>query len=123
MTFDPDWPHGHVTADGRKARIICKDYKGENGETLLAIVTKESGKECVYEYYDNGHFMARDTNHKLDLLDAPAPKRKFERWVNICENGDTYVHSSEDDANPGAVYGRPVAARYHFVVEEGEGLE
>lgn len=26
--FDPKWPHGHVTRDGRKARIICTDAKG-----------------------------------------------------------------------------------------------
>ena len=44
------------TRDGRKARIICFDYKGPF-ETMIALVeNKETGFEEIKEYFWNGQF-------------------------------------------------------------------
>lgn len=69
MTFDPNWPHGHVTRDGRKARIICADRKGD--APILALVTQSHGEEYVFAYRPDGQWHSRGAH--LNLLNAPPP--------------------------------------------------
>lgn len=49
--FDPDWPHGHVTRDGHKARIICRDAKGSQP---LVVLVDLGDREATYRAWLGG---------------------------------------------------------------------
>ncbi len=78
--FDPDWKHGHVTRDGRKARIICTDKKGPS--PIVAVLPRNGMEdvEDTYCYLSNGRWM-KETVNSEDLLNAPTPMRKG--YINI----------------------------------------
>ena len=70
------------TRDGRKARIVCFDAKGD--KPIIALVEAKGNKDALIEkverYFINGHsvFEVRETNNDLMML----PEKK-EGWVNI----------------------------------------
>ena len=66
-----------MTRDGRKARILCTDFKNE--QLILALVT-EGDRENIHFYYQNGVWCNDFPENKLDLFFAPIKK---ERWINI----------------------------------------
>ena len=74
--FDPNWPHGHVTRDGRKARIICRDRRSP-GFPIIALIG-----DGIMEAFDCFNLQGRvNGDGRLrpdDLLNAPAPKRVWE---------------------------------------------
>lgn len=80
--FDPNWPHGHVTRDGRKARIICTDRKSK-AYSIIALVqiANKDNEEAVVSYTCEGKYRADGTDNRTDLTNAPAPKK--ECWVNL----------------------------------------
>ncbi len=117
MAFDPDWPHGHVTEDGRKARIICKDVKHKN-YSMLALVTEKDGYEIGVAYRKAGNAVGYGFNY--DLYNAPAPKQKLELWINLYSHGGYSAYQSREFADN---HNRDRIACKHIVVEEGEGLE
>lgn len=133
--FDPDWPHGHVTRDGRKARIICRDVNTSEFP-ILALVTKEhsdgSSAEYITSYRADGgfHVEARCGESHEDLINAPAPKRKFQRWAWAQEfpGGEVFHYSSGqrplwwDRVERGRLDGVSILYMIHEEVEEGEGL-
>ena len=94
------------TRDGRKARIICFDAKGD--KPIIALVEAKGNKDALIEkverYFINGHsvFEVRETNNDLMML----PERK-EGWVNVMEGtaGKVYVgndiYRTEDEAKEG----------------------
>lgn len=64
------------TRDGRKARIICFDAKGNNPIVALIYDCK---KEIVLQYLENGRsFVDEISNYDLMML-----TKKKEGWVNI----------------------------------------
>lgn len=81
--FDPDWPHGHTTRDGRKARIICKDAKNEDFP-IVALVTSHAGIEHGYAFTPRGKVTFGGTDCATDLINAPAPKRVV--YVNVYDD-------------------------------------
>ena len=76
------------TRDGRKARIVCFDAKGD--QPIIALVEAKGNKDALIEkverYFINGHsvFEVRETNNDLMML----PEKK-EGWINICRNLNT----------------------------------
>lgn len=116
--FDPNWPHGHVTRDGRKARIICTD-PGSHVYPIIALVGS-----CPRSFTSGGRFSASGEHHHLDLLNAPAPKRKVRvrAWLNIYPSGAAYSHLTKIDANTAAGRDRTACIHIDREVEEGEGL-
>lgn len=72
-----------ITRDGRNARIICTDAKGNF--PVVALVEIYNGTENVLRLEENGHFY-NDTEDSRDLFFAP---EKHEGWLNIyhSENG------------------------------------
>lgn len=131
MAFDPKWPHGHVTRDGRKARIICTDAK------LVRV-----GKPCPIAFLvadpDNGHGCDGSDEKPYpatidgtvpnfpgtDLLNAPAPKRKVRvrLFVNVYGNPVPYSYASREAADYAADDDRIACIEIDREVEEGEGL-
>ena len=70
------------TRDGRKARIVCFDAKGD--QPIIALVEAKGNKDALIEeverYFINGHsvFEVKETNNDLMML----PEKK-EGWVNV----------------------------------------
>ena len=70
------------TRDGRKARIICFDAKGD--KPIIALVEAKGNKDALIEeverYFINGHsvFEVRGTNNDLMML-----PEKHEGWINV----------------------------------------
>ena len=64
-----------VTRDKRNVRIICTDYKGETGHTVIGLV--EMGeKETVQEFMTNGDWMSTGCKSENDLFVDITPKFK-----------------------------------------------
>ena len=89
-----------VTRDGRSARIICTNAKGNF--TIIALVETYNGNETVLRLKENGHFY-NDTENSSDLFFAPIKK---EGWVNMYKtrSGATQIgqiYSSKEEAEMG----------------------
>ncbi|MFA7308314.1 MAG: hypothetical protein WC026_16775 [Hyphomicrobium sp.] len=110
--FDPDWPHGHTYAD-MSARIICTNAKGQY--PIVALVYDLELEKEVARFFTRsgeGSFVGR-------LINAPAPKRKFVRWVNVYNSN---LHETREAADCVATIGgggRLTCIRVEF--EEGDG--
>lgn len=113
--FDKDWPHGHVTIDGRPARIICTDAIGNY--PIIALVTDRNGREILHSYMEDGRSFIGD-ERSFDLINAPAPKRVQEYWVNAYPDGLWTYHPSKALADQSA--GTCLFARKRVVITEGE---
>ena len=70
------------TRDGRKARIICFDRKGD--QPIIALIEdNERDTETIGRYFENGHLLFENTEIKGDLMMLPEKK---EGWVNIAKD-------------------------------------
>ena len=65
------------TRDGRKARIICFDMKGEH--PIVALI-EEYNTEKIGWYYDNGKYLSNGEESPIDLMMLP---EKQEGWMYI----------------------------------------
>ena len=104
--FDPHWPHGHETMDGKPARIICRDMI--NGKyPLLVLVLENDGNELSIELTENGDYWEDDEVSPYDLRNRPGPKPTA--WVvsygdteqerdSCCADGDAYIYWDEAKA-------------------------
>ena len=86
------------TRDGRKARIICFDMKGDICPMVAAV--EENGVEYLYRYDEKGLNCYKKSNEDLMML----PEKK-EGWINIVKTEDggyccrgAEVHSDYNDA-------------------------
>ena len=66
-----------VTRDGKDAKIICTDAKGNF--PIIALVETYNGNEIALRLKENGHFY-NDTENSSDLFFAPVKK---EGWINL----------------------------------------
>ena len=66
-----------ITRDGRSARIICTDAKGNF--PIIVLVETYSGAETVLRLKENGRFY-NDTENSSDLFFAPIKKSG---WINL----------------------------------------
>ena len=87
------------TRDGRKARILCYDFKQNEEYPILVAVENKDGKECALLYSNDGiSEMYKSSNNELAIL----PEKK-EGWVNVYKVGARLetggnVHSTKDAA-------------------------
>lgn len=72
------------TRNGRKARIICFDVKG-NAYPIIALV-EECGHETTMYYNERGESCASSSRYDLMML----PEKK-EGWINIYKGDDKRV--------------------------------
>lgn len=88
------------TRDGRRARILCFDFK-DDYFPICAAVENEDGIESSEEYTLDGRYIGGKVNNNADLMMA---QEKHEGWVNIatCDNIIRFVssaiHSSGESA-------------------------
>ena len=115
-TFDPAWPHGHITRDGRRARIICTDARSD--WPILALISNPE-KEFVQGFMADGRPYCNESH--LDLFNAPAPKKRIKGWLSIYPNGNTgSVRPTRAKCDELATSDR--IACIEIDVEEGHGL-
>ena len=75
------------TRDGRKARIICFDAKGD--KPIIALIENEID-ERPCNYFTNGRFYSNpNENNDADLMMLPEKK---EGWVNLWRHESGTVH-------------------------------
>ena len=85
------------TRDGRKARIICFDLKGDMCPIVAAV--EENNMEVLYHYDTKGLNCYKKS--EIDLMMLPEKK---EGWVNVYHDNegniytDEYVFNTEKDA-------------------------
>ena len=72
-----------ITRDGRSARIICTDAKGNF--PIIALVEIHNGDETVIRLKENGRF-DNYTANSSDLFFAPVKK---EGWINLYKINST----------------------------------
>lgn len=120
--FTLDWPHGHMTRDGRPARIVATDREHSRQPPIVALVS-EKGDEIILTYFNNGHYYGEGEG-AYDLINRPAPKRHGEVWANIYSSRTTdeavNVHTTRDEADRAAGRNRLACVRVEWT--EGEGL-
>ncbi len=97
MTFDPSKPV--QTRDGRKARVLCADLKGDY--PIGAVVTNPDGKEWLSKWHVCGH-LCEDPQNELDLINTPEEHEVVvflhkhptgPMWVNHDHDPDTAIAS------------------------------
>ena len=84
-----------VTRNGRSARIICTDAKGNYP---IVVLIEEGGYDNALSYTKDGKLYVGETND-YDLFFAP---EKHEGWVNVYKDDKFYnvgnLFSSKEDA-------------------------
>ena len=89
-----------VTRDGKDAKIICTNAKGNF--PIIALVETYNGNETVLRLKENGRFY-NDTENSSDLFFAPIKK---EGWVNMYKTRSGaaqigQIYSSKEEAEMG----------------------
>ena len=79
------------TRDGRKARIICFDYKSSDDYSMIALIDI-GDNEIPYKYTKEGKFKP----NRIDAYDLMMLPEKKEGWINIYE--DMRIYASEEGA-------------------------
>ena len=85
------------TKDGRKARIICFD-KLNDYYPIIALVDID-GKECIFQYTNNGEYL--DGNENTSQNNLMMLQEKHEGWVNIYRGGKLdadYIYPTIEEA-------------------------
>ena len=99
------------TRDGRKARIICFDVKGD--KPIIALIEYEID-ERPCNYFVNGRFYSNpNENNDADLMMLPEKK---EGWINIYE--DMVIYESKEEAELNASKVRELIATAKVKWEE-----
>lgn len=80
------------TRDGRKARIICFDFRISDEICMIAAI--ECGKTETIFYYDLDGKCRGDGNNKYDLITLPEKK---EGWVNVYRDCDGANITKDDN--------------------------
>ena len=76
------------TRDGRKARIICFDRKGNS--PIVALIERVDGIENLQCFYNDGKCF-NDATSDIDLMMLTEKK---EGWVNVYKDGDNNYRST-----------------------------
>ena len=76
------------TRDGRKARVLCYDFKQDEEYPILVAVENKDGKECALLYSNDGiSEMYKSSNNELVMF----PEKK-EGWINIYNADTTFYY-------------------------------
>ena len=91
-----------ITRDGRNARIICTDAKGNF--PIIALVETYNGNETVLRLKENGRFY-NDTENSRDLFFYPVKKSG---WINLYKINSTIspgprAYDTKEEAESAAV--------------------
>ena len=117
-SFNPFWPHGHVTRNGKNARIICKNRAGK--QPLVVLVSSETDStEHIFCCNEDGTINFDKSNSGWDLFNAPKPKKGIDLWLNVYRERH-FGYATRQIADNNASADR--IACIHVTGKEGEGL-
>ena len=94
-----------VTRDGRNARIVCIDAKGDY-PIVAMIETFDGSIEQPCNYTKNGYFCADESDNGIDLFFVP---EKHKGWMNIYKHndghyeGDGNIYNTEEECKANQV--------------------
>ena len=57
-----------LTRDSHPVRIVCTDYKGETGHSIIGLVKISDTSEACHEFMSNGKWLASEEKSDLDLM-------------------------------------------------------
>ena len=83
------------TRGGRKARIICFD-KLNDYYPIIALVDID-GKECIFQYTNNGEYLDGNENTSQNNL-IMLPEKK-EGWINVKKDASLFKSREEAERN------------------------
>jgi len=106
------------TRDGRDARILAVDLKGEC--PVGAAVDNGAG-ETLERYTASGRFYGDNADSDFDLIKPPVV-RVYDAWVNMYPNGVIGAYATRDSADSCATASRIACLHIRQEYEEGEGL-
>lgn len=104
------------TRDGRKARIICADRKGEY--PIIALIEEMHGPENVCSFHSDGKLNA-DYPSSHDLINVP---KRITGWVNVYGSEMGLIYSTKEKADRAAFDRIRRTACLYVDFAEGEGL-
>lgn len=103
------------TRDGRLARIVCTDAKGDR--PIVALIEAMEGTEYTFRVGSDGR-NDRSREYASDLLNIP---ERHEMWVNCYPGLSSYGYPTRAQADAHAAPYRIACVR--VVYTEGEGLD
>lgn len=65
--YEPKWPHGYCTRDGKPVRVLCTDAIGRNGP-IFGLVMLTEGLEVSGRWYSNGLVWSSGEKSDADLM-------------------------------------------------------
>lgn len=57
-----------LTRDSHSVRIVCTDYKGETGHSVIGLVKISDTSEACHEFMSNGKWLASGEKSDFDLM-------------------------------------------------------
>lgn len=70
------------TRDGRKARVICDDYRPNGEPRVIALITCREGYDSASIYRPDGR-LNKAGETQLDLIPIPPAPRKQRVWIPV----------------------------------------
>lgn len=92
--YEPNWPHGYCTRDGKPVRVLCTDAIGRNGP-IFGLVMLTEGLEVSCRWYSNGLVWSSGEKSDADLMCADQKPKEY--WLCV-GGGDITWHGSLDEA-------------------------
>ena len=89
-----------TTKDKHEVRIICTDYNGETGHSVVGLVKMDGGRETVQEFMSNGKWNPQEETD-LDLYMEISPK--FEEGELIIGKENDYMVLVGETTDPSVV--------------------
>jgi hypothetical protein len=87
----------YTTRDGRPARVLCVDRKGDICPVVALVASKVDDSDLVVQYTSDGHANKSVDKSGLDLI--PVPEKRTV-WLNIYPGeARPCAHWSQDKAN------------------------
>ncbi|WP_342627544.1 hypothetical protein AAC691_15430 [Nguyenibacter vanlangensis] len=110
--YRADHPGPFCTADGRPARVLCRDWQTLN--TPVIALVKDSTGESLVRYSAEGVYAHGENWRLMCAEEAPAPR---EIWLNIYPYGEEFRHNSRKSADDRATDDRIKCIHFREVME------
>lgn len=90
--YEPNWPHGYCTRDGRSVRIICTD--ASSALPIIGLVKQTDGSEFSLSWYADGR-ASTGVVFDIDLMCADQKPKEY--WLCVGTGAVTW-HGNLDEA-------------------------
>jgi len=113
----------YKTRDGRPARVIVTDKKG-NFPVVALVTSKDGLEESQFSYDATGRYLGYSQPHHIDIIEV---QPEITVWMNVYKNVQTgeYMPGAylKENAAKLPKPGQGTVARVKITFNEGQGLE